>query len=96
MYPGYVYMFLRYPLLVNDRDEFRKKAEREKIILGEWFEAPVYPCYGNMRMWGVKEKDIPVSMDICKKIVNLPTDVKDMKKIISFLEKEIDLIVDEQ
>ena len=47
-------------------------------------------------MWGVKEKDIPVSMDICKKIVNLPTDVKDMKKIISFLEKEIDLIVDEQ
>ena len=90
------HMFLRYPLLVNDRDEFRKKAEREKIILGEWFEAPVYPCYGNMRMWGVKEKDIPVSMDICKKIVNLPTDVKDMKKIISFLEKEIDLIVDEQ
>ncbi|MBE6550991.1 MAG: hypothetical protein E7665_02525 [Ruminococcaceae bacterium] len=86
------HIFIRYPLLVNDREEFRKRAEDAKVILGEWFEAPVYPADASLATWKVDTSVLPVAMDVCEHMVNLPTDEKNVAKVIAFLEKQIDLV----
>lgn len=86
------HIFIRYPLLVNDREEFRKHAEDAKVILGEWFEAPVYPADASLATWKVDTNVLPVAMDVCEHMVNLPTDEKNVAKVIAFLERQIDLI----
>ena len=87
------HIFIRYPLLVNDREEFREAAEKAKVTLGEWFEAPVYPAYAPLSTWKVKEEEIPISMYVCKHMVNLPTDNKNPDKALEFLEDHIDSII---
>lgn len=87
------HVFIRYPLLVNDRERFRQEAEKERIILGEWFESPVYPSYAPLSVWKVKEEEIPISMYVCRHVVNLSTEVRDPRKVISFLAEHIDMIV---
>ena len=86
------HIFIRYPLLVNDREEFRKRAEQAKVILGEWFEAPVYPADAPLATWNVNVDLLPVSMDVCEHMVNLPTDEKKVAKVIKFLQEQVDLI----
>lgn len=87
------HIFIRYPLLVNDREKFREAAEKAKVTLGEWFEAPVYPAYAPLSTWKVKEEEIPISMYVCKHMVNLPTDNKNAGKVLEFLEDHIDSII---
>ena len=87
------HIFIRYPLLVNDREVFRQRAEDAKVILGEWFEAPVYPADAPLSTWKVDPSTLPVAMDVCEHIVNLSTDEKNVDKIIAFLEKHLELIV---
>lgn len=86
------HIFIRYPLLVENREKFRKCAEDAKVILGEWFEAPVYPANASFATWKVNPRELPVAMDVCAHMVNLPTEEKSTAKIIAFLEKNIDLI----
>ena len=93
---NFITYFLKYPLLVENREEFKKKAEKNRIILGEWFEAPVYPYSGSLKLWGVDEKDIPVAMYVSKHVVNLPTDIEEVNKVIDFLKRELLLIKDEE
>lgn len=87
------HIFIRYPLLVNDRSKFREEAEKEKIILGEWFEGPIYPAYDSLEIWKVKTEEIPTAMYVCDKMVNLPTDVKNPEKIVNFLYKHKDSLI---
>lgn len=87
------HIFIRYPLLVNDRTKFKEEAEKSKIILGEWFEAPVYPAYAPLSLWKVNEKDLPAAMYICEHIVNLPTEENNPDKVISFLSKHLSMII---
>ena len=87
------HIFIRYPLLVKNREEFRKLAEDAKVILGEWFEAPIYPADAPLATWKVDPDTLPVAMEVCAQMVNLPTDEKNAKKVIAFLEKQLDFIV---
>lgn len=87
------HIFIRYPLLVKDREEFRKRAEDAKVILGEWFEAPIYPADASLATWKVDPDMLPVAMEVCDQMVNLPTEEKNTKKVIAFLEKQLDFIV---
>lgn len=86
------HIFIRYPLLVNERARFREEAERARIILGEWFEAPVYPAFAPLETWRVKTNDLPNAMFVCEHIVNLPTDEPNVEKVISFLSKHQEFI----
>ena len=63
------------------------------MILGEWFEAPVYPADASLATWKVNPDTLPVAMDVCTRMVNLPTDEKNTKKVIAFLEKQLEFIV---
>ena len=81
------HIFIRYPLLVNDRETFREEAEKAYIILGEWFEGPIYPAFDSLETWKVNTKELPNAMYVCEHIVNLLTDETDVKKVIDFLSK---------
>ena len=87
------HIFIRYPLLVNEREDFRKKAEKAKIILGEWFEDPVYPAYASLELWKVNTDELPLAMYVCKHMVNLPTDGNDPEKVIRFLFENLSFII---
>lgn len=87
------HIFIRYPLLVNDRNRFKEEAEKTKIILGEWFENPIYPAYDSLDIWKVKVEELPNAMYVCEHVVNLPTDVKNAEKVISFLKSHKDYLV---
>ena len=87
------HIFIKYPLLVRDREKFREDAERAKITLGEWFEAPVYPAYAPLEVWKVDGRELPCAMRICGQVVNLPTEEKDPGKVVRFLEGHLELIL---
>ena len=91
LFPDHI--FIRYPLLVNNREKFREEAEKSKIILGEWFEAPIYPAYASLDTWGVNPDELPNGMYACAHMVNLPTDETDTEKVIRFLNEHISMII---
>jgi perosamine synthetase len=86
------HLFLKYPLLVKDRKLFFELAEKEKVILGDWFKTPLYPVKENFELWGFDSCHYPCSTDIAGKIVNLPTDIKNNSKVLRFIEKNLNLV----
>ena len=86
------HLFLKYPLLVKNRKLFLKLAEKEKITLGDWFLSPLHPVKGNLELWNFNSEFFPQGTGISKKIVNLPTDIKDNSKVLEFLTRNIDMI----
>ncbi len=86
------HIFLKYPLLVKNRDVFFERAEKFNVILGDWFLSPLHPVRIQLEKWGLIRNDYPVSSSIAEKIVNLPTDIPNTSEVIKFLEKELDLI----
>jgi len=87
------HIFIRYPLLVNNREQFREAAEKANVVLGEWFEGPIYPAYNSLETWKLDINVLPNAMYVCDRIVNLPTDEKNTDKVIAFLETHKDDIV---
>lgn len=87
------HIFIRYPLLVKDRDGFRELAEKEGIILGEWFESPIYPAYNSYDVWSLKVEELPNAMWVCERMVNLETTEKKVEKVLEFLKKHAEYLV---
>ena len=85
--------YLKFPLLVKERDSFLILAEKNKIELGEWFNSPIHPVKENLEMWVIDLKKIPNSQNISNKIINLPTDSKNIDKVLLFMEKYLDKII---
>lgn len=88
--------FLKYPLRVNNRDEFFKLAEQAQISLGDWFTSPIHPVEENMELWEFEPEKFPTAVLAAKQVVNLPTDIDDeaTSKVIKFLKENVDLLVD--
>lgn len=89
------HIFIRYPLLVDNRAKFREEAEKNNIALGEWFEQPIYPAYSSLELWKLDTKILPNAMYVCERMVNLPTDEKNVDKVIAFLERHKEFIVED-
>ena len=87
------HLFLKYPVLVSDRDLFFEKAKKKWLIFGDWFVSPVYPVKTNLIRWGYDENKFPKAVEVSKKIVNLPTDIKENRQILKFLERNVSLIL---
>jgi dTDP-4-amino-4,6-dideoxygalactose transaminase len=74
--PGYArHGFLRYPLLVRDRDGLIAQAARRGVLLGDWFRSPVHPIEGDLSPWGYRHGANPIAERVAGEIVNLPTDL---------------------
>ena len=87
------HIFIRYPLLVKDRDKFKEEAEKASIILGEWFEQPIYPCYSDMSLWKVKEEEIPNGVYASKYIVNALIDTKKALGVKKFIKDNLSIVL---
>ncbi len=84
--------FLKYPILVKERENFFKLAEAAKIRLGDWFISPLHPVKGDLSPWFFDRNEFPVSNEVSSQIVNLPLKV-DLNKVQRFLEKHIDQLL---
>ncbi len=87
------HLFLKYPLLVKDRERFSKLAQKQNISLGDWFISPLHPIKENLERWNFNKVYFPEAVKISSMIVNLPTDIKNNQKVLSFLKNNLDLIV---
>lgn len=84
--------FLKYPILVTDRDKFMLLAEKSKIPLGDWFISSLHPIKSDLKIWFFDEQKFPVSVETAKKVVNLPTDTLKIDKVLAFLKNNLTLI----
>ncbi|MBI4009387.1 peptidoglycan bridge formation glycyltransferase FemA/FemB family protein, partial [Candidatus Roizmanbacteria bacterium] len=78
---------IRYPLLVNNRDEILEKLRLQDIFLGKWYDQVVAPKKIDLKRVGYKLGSCPVAEEVCKKIINLPTNISETeaKKVINIL-----------
>ena len=79
--------FLKYPLLVENRDEIFSLAEKNNIALGDWFNSPLHPVQKDFEQWHLNPELFPNAVFAARHVVNLPTDVKNMEGILRFLQK---------
>lgn len=86
------HMFLKYPLLVKDRQLFNKSAREMRITLGDWFISPLHPVAEDLSKWFFDSTKYPVSSKIAKNIVNLPSDVRNNTRVIKFLKENLENI----
>ena len=91
IYKNENHAYLKYPLLVKDRQHFFEDAEKNNIELGDWFISPIHPVIENLILWHYKKGDYPNAEYISQHIVNLPThnglSQSDIQKILNFLMK---------
>lgn len=85
--------FLKYPILVKNRPQFLKWAEEAHIPLGEWFCSPIHPIEEHLEKWDFDASLFPSAVKASSMMVNLPTDVKDVHRVIAFLERVKDEIL---
>lgn len=84
-------VFLRFPILVENKKSILDKAKKEKIEIGDWFLSPLHP---NMEGWervNYKRGSCKIAEDICEHIINLPTHEKitenEAKRIADFVKE---------
>ncbi len=87
------HLFLKYPLLVNDRELFFKMAKKNGVVLGDWFVSPLHPVEENLQLWEFNCELCPIASRISKQIVNLPTEIKYVNKVLRFLDQFLDEII---
>lgn len=85
--------FLKFPILVKDRDKFKSNAEKANIKLGDWFVSMIHPIEGNFNEWFLVPEDFPVSEQISSKILNLDTEDKTVDKTLDFLTQNLPNII---
>lgn len=86
------HMFLKYPLLVKDRESFNTAARSMKVVLGDWFVSPLHPVEGDFNKWFFESTKFPVASRLAKGLVNLPTDIKNNEDVIKFIKMNLDNI----
>lgn len=86
------HIFLKYPLIVKNREQFFKLAKNSKVSLGDWFLSPLHPIEDNLERWLLVRDNYPIANLVSQNIVNLPTDIKTNSGVIKFLKQNLDLI----
>ena len=84
--------FLKYPLLVENRDEIFRLSVKHKIELGEWFNSPLHPVEKNFEHWQLQAELFPNAVFAGKRIINLPTEINDPVRVLDFLQ-HIDFLI---
>ena len=84
-------VWLRFPLLVDDRSSVISEARKQRIELGDWFNAPLHPSLANESAFGYEAGMCPVADDVSSRIVNLPThtgvSLEVAEKVATFIER---------
>ncbi len=86
-------VFLRYPLLVENKRDVLQKARERGIELGDWFVSAVHPLSAadDLKRIGYEIGSCPVAESVSRTIVTLPIDHRIrapyIKKTIEFLKE---------
>ena len=68
---------LRYPLLIDNKDQIKKELKKEKIIIGSWYTTPVFPLLeSQLELAEYVKGSCPIAEHCCKNIINLPTNIE--------------------
>lgn len=82
---------LRFPLLVENREELLQQARREKFEIGDWFNAPLHPGQSRPEIFGYAPGCCPRAEFVASRIINLPThrhvDEKAARRNLDFLAR---------
>jgi len=62
-------------------------AENQKVELGDWFNSPLHPVEDGFEKWQLNPAYFPNAVFAGKRIINLPTDSKDVANVLKFLQK---------
>jgi perosamine synthetase len=65
-------IFLRFPVLIENRDFVLEKFKKENIYLGDWYRCVLDPC-SDLKIFDYEIGSCPQAEEITKKIINLPT-----------------------
>lgn len=79
--------YLRYPILVENPDELRKKAKRKGILLGNWYHHVIDPDGVSLEKIGYVQGSCPKAEYAAARIINLPTRISpdQAKRVIDSL-----------
>jgi dTDP-4-amino-4,6-dideoxygalactose transaminase len=66
-------VFLRMPVLVEDKRKALEQARRLRLEIGDWFVSPLHPNLSGWEKLDYARGECPVSERICAHIINLPT-----------------------
>ncbi|OHD23458.1 MAG: hypothetical protein A2Y38_10215 [Spirochaetes bacterium GWB1_59_5] len=88
------HLFLKYPLLVKDRETFTAKAKEAHIPLGDWFCSALHPIEGDLTPWDFDTSLYPNAVFAAAHVVNLPADTRAPEKVLDFVDKNMSLIFD--
>lgn len=64
---------LRFPLQRENAEEIRTATKKQKILLGNWYNAPLVPADSDFASFHYVSGSCPVAEAVAKKIINLPT-----------------------
>jgi len=65
-------IFLRFPILIENRDFVLEKFKKENIYLGDWYKCVLDPC-SDLKNFDYKIGSCPQAEKKAKMIINLPT-----------------------
>lgn len=88
--PEWSLRLLRFPLLVDNPNQMRAAAREKKMLLGDWYDAPLAPKDSSLGAFGYTPGSCPVAEETAKKVINLPTypSMTDgqVERVISFVK----------
>jgi dTDP-4-amino-4,6-dideoxygalactose transaminase len=84
-------VFVRYPVLVENREQVLNLARKHKVQLGDWFLSPVHPNETGWTEAGYKAGSCPIAEEISRRVVNISTDARtsarEIERTIAFLRQ---------
>jgi len=82
-------VFLRYPVRVGNKEALLKKAQKQGIELGSWFETPLHGNEAPLSVFAYETGSCPNAERACEQVVNLPTHIGVDK---AYAEKVLNLL----
>ena len=65
--------YLRFPMDIPHRHELLLDAREHRMLLGDWYDAPLVPASANFSVFGYSSGTCPHAEKSAKSIINLPT-----------------------
>lgn len=82
-------LYLRFPLLVENKKEVFRLFKKKKIILGDWYRSILHIPEANYYALKYTAGECPTTEFVVQHIVNLPTSIKVTEKHARFIAKTI-------